>query len=101
VSRRAPRGLETALGHLEGDWAPATLLGDVQRVWERAVGTALAREARPVSAAGGMVTIACSSSLWAHELDLMSPTVIESLNAALGGPRVTRLRCTASAGRHS
>jgi predicted nucleic acid-binding Zn ribbon protein len=100
MSRRAPRRLEGALGRLEGDWAPATLLGDVQRVWEGAVGPALAREARPVAAAGGTVTVACSSSLWAHELDLMSPVVLEGLNAALDGGRVTRLRCTASAGRH-
>lgn len=101
MSRRAPRRLDGALDRLEGGWAPATLLGDVQRVWEAAVGKALAREARPVAAAGGAVTVACSSSLWAHELDLMAPVVLEGLNTALGGQRVTRLRCTASAGRHA
>lgn len=98
MSRRAPRPLAAALGRLEPEWAPATLLGEVQRVWEAAVGETLAHEARPVAAAGGSVTVACSSAVWAQELDLLSPRLLEALNAALGGPRVTRLRCTATGG---
>jgi predicted nucleic acid-binding Zn ribbon protein len=101
MRRRAPRPLSGTLGRLERDWAPASLLADVQRVWDEAVGEALAREARPVAATAGTVTVACSSSLWAHELDLMSPVLIAGLNGALGADRVARLRCTASAGRNA
>ena len=74
---RPPRPLENALGPPRPrEWAPATLLADVQAVWEGVVGPALAREAEPSARAGGVLTVACSSSLWAHELDLMGPVVV-------------------------
>ena len=40
--RRAPRPLALAIEALTGRLAPATLLGDVQRVWEQAAGPAIA-----------------------------------------------------------
>jgi predicted nucleic acid-binding Zn ribbon protein len=41
------------------------------------------------------VTISCAASVWAQELDLMAPQIIERLNAALGERSVQRLRCVA------
>jgi predicted nucleic acid-binding Zn ribbon protein len=64
-------------------------------VWSDVVGAALAREAEPRSERDGVLTVACSSSLWAHELDLMGPVLVDRLNERLGGPRIRRLRCTA------
>jgi predicted nucleic acid-binding Zn ribbon protein len=95
-SRRAPRPLGFALDGARTGWAPATLLADLQSVWPDAVGAAIAAEATPASERGGVVTIACSASVWAQELDLMAPTIIERLNAAVGGGRVTRIRCVAA-----
>jgi predicted nucleic acid-binding Zn ribbon protein len=97
VKRRAPRPLAEALGPLQAAIAPATLLADVQRVWAAVAGPALAREAAPAAARAGVVTVACSSSVWAQELDLMAPMVIARLNTALGGDRVQRLRCVTGA----
>jgi predicted nucleic acid-binding Zn ribbon protein len=99
MRRRAPRPVGDALDGLSGAWAPLTLLAEVQRVWTDVVGAALAREATPTGERGGVLTVACSSSLWAHELDLMSPTLIDGLNGVLGGSRVRRLRCTAAGWR--
>jgi predicted nucleic acid-binding Zn ribbon protein len=93
VSRRAPRPLGEALAPLQAALAPATLLAEVQRAWPSAVGEAIAREASPVAERGGVVTVACAASVWAQELDLMAPLLIEQLNAAIEAGEVRRLRC--------
>ncbi|MGH2915745.1 MAG: DciA family protein [Solirubrobacteraceae bacterium] len=77
--------------------APDTLLGGVQRVWPSAVGPLVAAQASPVSERGGVVTVACSASVWAQELDLMAPEIVQRLNGALRGSEVQRLRCVTSA----
>lgn len=97
--RRAPRPLGIALEALTGRLAPATLLGDVQRVWEVAAGAAIAREAAPVSERAGTVTLECSSAVWMAEIDLIGPELVARLNARLGGERVSKVRCVATTGR--
>lgn len=97
MSRRAPRPLASAIGPLREQLAPATLLADVQRAWPAAAGAAIAREAAPVAERGGVVTIACSASVWAQELDLMAPMLIEKLNAVVSAGEVRRLRCVTGA----
>jgi predicted nucleic acid-binding Zn ribbon protein len=85
--------LANALEPLQASLAPRTLLAEVQRVWPEAAGAVIAREATPVSERGGVVTIACSGSVWAQELDLQSLLLMEKLNAAIAVGEVTRLRC--------
>jgi predicted nucleic acid-binding Zn ribbon protein len=97
VSRRAPRPLGAALAPLQASLAPATLLAEVQRAWPEAVGPAIACEASPVAERGGVVTVACAASVWAQELDLMAPLLIERLNAAVAPAEVRRLRCVTAA----
>jgi len=99
MRRRAPRPLATAVEALTQRLAPATLLADVQRVWPQAAGPEIAAEAEPVSERAGTVTLLCSSAVWMQEIDLMGPTLVDSLNAALGSDRVQALRCVATAGR--
>jgi predicted nucleic acid-binding Zn ribbon protein len=94
--RRAPRQVGVALAPLSGKWQPETLLAEVQQVWLDAVGEAIAREAEPVAERGGVVTISCSASVWAQELDLIAPTILERLNSGIRTGRVRRLRCTAA-----
>jgi hypothetical protein len=81
------------LERLRDELAPATPLAEAQRVWPDAVGAAIAAEARPVSERAGTLTISCSASVWAHELELMGPTIVERLNGLLGDARVSRLKC--------
>jgi predicted nucleic acid-binding Zn ribbon protein len=39
-----------------------------------------------------VVTVACRSSVWANELELLGPELLEKVNAALGEPAVGQLR---------
>jgi predicted nucleic acid-binding Zn ribbon protein len=93
--RRSPRPLESAFARLADDLAPETLLGAVQRAWPGAVGELIAAEARPTAERGGVLTISCSASVWAQELDLMAPQIVSRLNTALSQGAVQRLRCVA------
>lgn len=93
--RRAPRPLESAFARLADELAPETLLAEVQRAWPGAVGDVIAAEARPTAQRGGVVTISCSASVWAQELDLMAPQILAQLNERLSDGVVQRLRCVA------
>jgi predicted nucleic acid-binding Zn ribbon protein len=93
LRRTAPRPVAAALSPLRDGWAPDTLLAEVQRVWEEAVGHVIAGEARPERERGGVLTVTCSASVWAQELDLMAPTILTKLNEHLRRGRLTRLRC--------
>ena len=94
--RHRPRSLSIALDVAQHDWAPATLLAEVQAAWPEVVGAVIAAEATPVSERAGVVTVSCSASVWAQELDLMAPTILGRLNAKLRGPSVARLKCVAT-----
>jgi predicted nucleic acid-binding Zn ribbon protein len=95
--RRSPRSMQAALSMLADDLAPQTLLADVQRAWPEAVGPSIAAQAQPTAERGGVVTISCSASVWAQELDLMSVAILERLNGALASGTISRLRCVAGA----
>jgi predicted nucleic acid-binding Zn ribbon protein len=95
-ARRSPRSLSLALESARGAWAPVTLLAELQGAWPEAVGAAIAAEATPAAERDGVVTVACSASVWAQELELLGPVIVERLNAQLTGRRVTRIRCIAS-----
>jgi predicted nucleic acid-binding Zn ribbon protein len=84
-----------ALGDLADRLAPETLLAAVQRAWPRTVGDAIAAEAQPTAERAGVLTISCSASVWAQELDLMAPQILERINHALEQGSVRRLRCVA------
>jgi predicted nucleic acid-binding Zn ribbon protein len=92
VRRRAPRPVGAALDGITASLAPATLLAEVQRAWPSAAGEAFAQASEPVSERDGVVTVACTSAVWAQELDLLSERVVERLNESLGRPAVQRLR---------
>jgi hypothetical protein len=92
-SRRSPRPLGLALDGAQKSWAPESLLGEIQSVWSGVVGPAIAAEATPVSERGGVLTVACTGSVWAQELDLLAPSIIGRLNGAVRLGRVARLRC--------
>jgi predicted nucleic acid-binding Zn ribbon protein len=96
MRRHAPRPLAVAVDALRGDLEPATALAAVQRAWPRAVGDLIAAEARPVAERSGVVTVSCTSAVWAQELDLMGSELVERLNAELGMSAVRSLRCVAT-----
>ncbi|HEY0517174.1 MAG TPA: DUF721 domain-containing protein [Solirubrobacteraceae bacterium] len=93
MSRRAPRPIARALQALSAGLAPATTLAGIQEIWNSAAGATIAAAARPVGEREGVLTLACESSVWASELDLMAGDLIPRINAALGRDAVTALRC--------
>jgi predicted nucleic acid-binding Zn ribbon protein len=90
--RRAPRPLSFALNRVTSGLAPATILARVQGRWAEAVGELVSSEAQPVSERDGVVTVACKSSVWAQELELLGPDLLDKLNASLGDATVAQLR---------
>jgi predicted nucleic acid-binding Zn ribbon protein len=96
MRRLAPRPLAGALAAAVGEARPAGLLAAVQSAWPSVAGSALAAAAAPVSEQSGIVTVACESGAWAHELELLAPDlatrVNEHLERAGDAGRVERLR---------
>ena len=86
MSRR-PRLLADPLFTLKERIAPRTVLGGVQEDWLTAAGPEIARHSEPVSERGGVITVRCSSGVWAAELSAMSPQLLERLNGARGADR--------------
>ncbi len=100
MTRRArPRAVGSALNALKGQTAPATPLATVQLHWPEVAGPTIAAEAVPVAERERIVTVACRSSVWAQELDLMAPELLDRLNQRLDDP-IDGLRFTADAARH-
>ncbi len=95
MSRRpAPRPASAAFRTALERAAPKTRLAAVQAVWAELVGERIADVARPVSERDGVVTVACSDSVWAQELDLMQEQLQQRLVERLGAeaPRGLRFR---------
>lgn len=92
---RAPRPLAQTLHSLTHELCPETVLAEAQRAWREAVGAEIAGRARPAAERAGVLTIACESSLWAQELDLMGEAIVGRLNERLKRGRIARLRCVA------
>jgi predicted nucleic acid-binding Zn ribbon protein len=99
VRRHDPRPLSHAIAALADRLAPQTTLAEVQRVWPSAVGEAIAAQADPTGERAGVLTVTCSSAVWAQELDLMGPELVGRLNAALGADALRALRCSAAPAR--
>jgi predicted nucleic acid-binding Zn ribbon protein len=87
--RPAAQGVRALVDRME----PDTLLARVQRAWPAVVGEAIAAQATPTAARAGTVTISCRAAVWAQELDLMGPELVERLNAAVGDGLVAAIRC--------
>lgn len=64
---------------------------EIWRIWDKAVGKAVASRAQPLRIINGVLTVAVSSAPWMQELRFMTSMIQEKLNAALGGPVVTQI----------
>ena len=86
MRRLAPRPLARALEGVTATLAPATTLARVQASWREVVGEGVAQESKPASEHGGTVTVVCRSAVWAQELELLGPELVERVNGVIGGP---------------
>ena len=92
MRRPGPRPIAGALAVLTRELEPQTPLARVQRVWRETAGATLMEEAEPVSERDGTVTMACRSAVWAQELTMLAPDLVERLNGVLGEAAVRDLR---------
>lgn len=92
MSYKEPRQIADALARVVERAAPATTIARLQGSWESVAGPVIAAEAEPVSERSGVVTVACRSAVWANELELLAPGLVDGLNEALGSPAVASLR---------
>jgi len=53
-------------------------------VWERAVGTVIARHAQPAAIRGKRLTVIVDSSAWMQQLSILRPELTDKLNRVLG-----------------
>lgn len=90
----APRRIAQVLGEVQDDIAPKTPLAAVQMVWDETVGERIAAVTDVVDEREGVLTVECSSAVWAQELELMAPRILTRLSDVLGdlGPRKLRFR---------
>jgi predicted nucleic acid-binding Zn ribbon protein len=86
VPSRQPRRIGEALAGVQRRAAPQTPLAAVQLAWPDAVGERIAGVAEPVSERGGRVTVACTTAVWAQELDLMQDDILRRLAEAMDTP---------------
>lgn len=93
MRRSSPQSLSGALERLLSRLSPDSDLANAQQVWEAAVGPVIAAEARPIAERGGTLTVQCSGSVWAAELEMISGELLEKLNASLDRAHFERLRC--------
>lgn len=93
MKRRAPRPLALAMQDLASHLEPAITLAKVQRVWRTAVGNVVADAGEPTAERDGVLTVTCSDAVWSAELEMMGEQLTEQLNASLGEPLITKLRC--------
>ena len=101
MRRPAPRSLSVALERATATAAPHTLLARVQTAWRDVAGPAVSAAAMPVAERDAVVTVACESATWAHELELLAPDLLGRLRERLGGGEtlhVGRLRFVVRSG---
>ncbi len=93
---RPPKPLAGSLARVRERIAPKTPLAEVQRVWGEAVGPQIAAVTEVAAERDGTVTVECSSTVWAQELELMSGQLLAKLERELDGPGPQKLRFRSS-----
>lgn len=92
----SPKRLGEVLGDFRGEVTPPTLLAAVQTHWDEVVGPRIAGVTDVIDEREGVVTVECSSAVWAQELELMAPRILARLQDRIGGPAPEKLRFRAA-----
>jgi len=71
---------------------PEHELAQVWEIWENAVGSMLAANARPAAFKGNLLLVHVTNSTWMHQLRFIENELIEKLNQSLGGDRVAKIK---------
>jgi len=79
---KAPETLEAVIERAGEDRFARNRPPVGERIWRDAVGLRIAERARPLSLERGVLTLRVATSVWANELSLLAPTILERLQAA-------------------
>lgn len=88
----APRPIGLALDRVLDSIAPKTTLAEVQSIWPKAVGPQIAEVTRVSEEREGTVYIECESSVWAQELEMMGPQLLEKIVPQMTSQAPEKLR---------
>ncbi|NDY72049.1 DUF721 domain-containing protein [Desulfobacter hydrogenophilus] len=64
----------------------------IWEIWDLAIGTSIAQNAKPDTFKNGQLQVIVSSSVWIHQLKFLEKEMIANLNARLNTPLITHLR---------
>lgn len=96
--RRGRRSEPTPMGSLLGKvledlgMEAASRAHEVSQRWEEAVGSEVAAHCQPVGLRNGVLEARVDSSVWAQQLQLRTPEILEALRGVLGEEAPTALR---------
>lgn len=86
--------ISDVLGKALGRYRPAmdTDMTRIWDVWDTAVGSPIAMNAKPDAFKDGVLLVNVSSSSWIHQLKFLEQELIRNLNKALDADRISRIR---------
>lgn len=91
-----PKSIGDSLKSFRDEVAPPTPLAGVQTVWDGVVGERIASVTEVIGEVDGVVTVECSSAVWAQELEMMAPRILDRLGDELGESAPENLRFRAA-----
>ena len=67
-------------------------LTEIWRLWDDAVGPAIAQNARPAAFKGTLLIVHVISSTWIHQLQFLKDDLTAKINLALGKPLIEEMK---------
>ena len=92
MRRRDPFPLADAISDLVRAAQPNTPLAAIQRVWPDGVGETIAGGAVPAAEHDGLLTVHCTDSVTAHQLNSMQLEIVEKLRTAAPNVKLREIR---------
>ena len=88
-----PTLIATVLSELiaQRDWNSGLAEGTLFATWPQIVGPEIASHTTPLSTLDGRLLIQCSSAAWATQLNLVGPTLLETIRSSAPGALIESL----------
>ena len=67
-------------------------LTEIWRLWDEAVGTTIAQNARPAAFKGKLLIVHVISSTWIHQLQFLKNDLMAKINETLGKPLIQDIK---------